>query len=134
LTDLSRFRGTDPTKLILLAEPAERERLLEKFSREIEGRASLARSEPEYLEIMAPGVNKGAALRALADYFEIATDEIVAVGDSDNDREMLETAGIGVALANARDSTKAVADKITNRTNNEAGLAEAIREYVLDSL
>ncbi|MBN1441217.1 MAG: HAD-IIB family hydrolase, partial [Planctomycetes bacterium] len=131
LTDLDRLRGTAPTKLILLAEPEERERLHSRFSRELEGRAAVTRSEPEYLEIMAPGISKGAALPAIARHLGIATEQILAVGDADNDNEMLEAAGIGVAVANAREETRRIADFVTESSNNDGAVAEAIRRFAL---
>ena len=61
-SDLARFMGITPTKLILLAEPARRDLLYEEFKEELGERAFLAKSEPEYLEIMAPKVNKGSSI------------------------------------------------------------------------
>ncbi|HZN57363.1 MAG TPA: HAD-IIB family hydrolase, partial [Planctomycetota bacterium] len=53
--DLARFRGMEPTKLILLAEPATRDRLHDEKRAELGVRAAITKSDPEYLEIMAPG-------------------------------------------------------------------------------
>ncbi|MCZ6795059.1 MAG: Cof-type HAD-IIB family hydrolase [Planctomycetota bacterium] len=131
LVDLNQFRGVEPTKMILLAAPEERDRLYERFSREYGERASISRSDPEYLEIMAPGVTKGSALPVLAAHYGFTTEEILAVGDADNDNEMLEIAGLGVAVANARPSTKEIADVVTERTNNEGAIAEAVYRFAL---
>lgn len=131
-TNLDRFRGTPPTKLIILASPPERERLLARLAEEFQGRVDLARSEPEYLEITAPGVHKGASLPALAEHLGIRVSEIVAVGDAGNDHSMLRAAGLGVAVANADEETRRLADRVTRRTNNEAAVAEVVREILLD--
>ena len=133
LVDLAGYRGLEPTKMILLADPEERDRFYQRFAAEFDGRASISRSDPEYLEIMAPGVTKGSALPALAAHFGFTTEEILAVGDADNDNEMLEVAGIGVAVANARRSTRERADAVTQRTNNEGGLAEAVYRFALSN-
>lgn len=132
LGDLSRFDGVPPTKLILLAEPEEVQRLREHFSGELGNRASITRSEAEYLEIMAPGVDKGTALPAIARHHGITCEEILAVGDADNDAELIRQAGIGIAVANATEKCKSLADAITERTNNEGAVAEAVYRFVLE--
>ena len=129
-TDLDEFRDVSPTKLILMAHPEERDRLVDELSPDFP-ELFLSKSDPEYLEITARGVNKGTALPALAEYFGFSTEEILAIGDADNDNQMLEAAGLGVAVANARETTKAVADVITERTNNDGAVAEAVRRFVL---
>ncbi|TXT28536.1 MAG: HAD-superfamily hydrolase [Planctomycetota bacterium] len=111
--DLATLIGARPTKLILLADPEERERLYDRFSREFSGALNVTRSDPEYLEFMAPEVDKGTAIPTLASHFAIDVAEIMAVGDADNDLLMLESAGLGVAVANARESVKAVARRVT---------------------
>ena len=82
------------------------------------------------LEINATGANKGDALLQLAEYLGIKQEETMAFGDGENDITMLRTAGIGVAMGNAEPSVKAAADYVTV-TNNEAGVAAAIRKFVL---
>jgi hypothetical protein len=131
--DLFHFRGVEPTKLILLAEPGEVERLHARFGRELHGRAFVTRSDPEYLEFMAPGVDKGRALATIARHYGVGTDEILALGDADNDIGLLEAAGIGVAVANAREHVRAAARHVTEATNNEGAVAEAVRRWVLAS-
>src|SRR5207249_2530795 len=95
-TDLDRFRGQCPTKLILLAEPAERDRLYDRFHEELDGRVNVTKSDPEYLEFMARDVDKGNALPILAEHHGISTEEILAMGDAENDRLLLSRAGLGV--------------------------------------
>ncbi|MEM7235551.1 MAG: HAD hydrolase family protein, partial [Planctomycetota bacterium] len=94
-------------------------------------RLQFAKSEPEYLEITAAGVNKGSALPALASYYGFEVSEVLAIGDADNDNPMLVEAGVGVAVSNARESTKAAADFVTIRSNNDAGVAEAVDRFAL---
>jgi len=130
-TDLDRFAGRSPTKAILLADPQERDRLWEHFRAELDGQATVTRSDPEYLEFMARDVNKGTALPVLAGHFGISTSEILAMGDADNDQELLEQAGLGVAVANARDVAKKAARFVTRRTSAEGAVAEAVERWVL---
>jgi hypothetical protein len=130
-SDLTRFRGVEPTKLILLADPAERDALHDELRERYGARAFITKSDPEYLEIMAPGVDKGAGLEQLAAHYGVTREEILAVGDADNDIGMLQTAGVGVAVANARPQVKAAARHVTAATNNEAAVAEAVRRWAL---
>lgn len=69
-------------------------------------------SEDTYLEILPLGVSKGAALSVLLEREGIHPEEVVAIGDAPNDRELLELAGTGVAVANAAPELKVVADAV----------------------
>ncbi|NWG12821.1 MAG: HAD family phosphatase [Acidobacteria bacterium] len=125
------FAGVSPTKLILLTHESERDRLHDELGAKLSGQASITKSEPEYLEIMAAGVDKGSALPLIAEHYGIPTDEMMAVGDAENDIGMLRAAGLGVALANSSPDVRAAADVVTERTNNQGGAAEAIRRWAL---
>lgn len=87
-------------------------------------------SLPNNLEINAAGADKGGALLRLAELLGICQEETMAFGDGENDISMISMAGFGVAMGNAEESVKAVADHITV-TNNEAGVAAALRKFVL---
>lgn len=86
-------------------------------------------STPTLMEITAPGVSKGTAVKWLADRLGIAAHEIIAFGDQLNDVDMLEMAGYGVAMANAADDVKAVADRVTLR-HDEDGVAHVLEEFL----
>jgi len=77
------------------------------------------------LEIFSPGTNKWTAIEALAEQRGVPVERVGAIGDEHNDRSMIEHAGLGIAMGNAIDSIKAVADRITER-NDEDGVARAI--------
>ena len=79
------------------------------------------------VEINNRGVSKGRAVKALADYYGFTREEIVCIGDNENDISMIEYAGFGVAMGNAIDEVKALADYITD-TNKENGVAKAIKK------
>ena len=87
-------------------------------------------SGPRYLEFVDEKVSKGAALVRLAVQFGTESDAIIAIGDGMNDRTMLEYAGLGIAMGNAPDKLKAVADFITG-TNEEDGVAQAIERFIV---
>lgn len=84
------------------------------------------------IEVLPPNTSKGRALRLLANELSIAKEEILAIGDGENDREMLQFAGIGLAVANADPHLKEVADEVI-ASNNEDGVAQAVEKYVLQA-
>lgn len=91
---------------------------------------ALVSGAPTNLEITRATATKGNGLLALAKLLGISRKEIMACGDSGNDREMLKAAGLGVAMANAAPEVKEAADVLT-LSNNRAGVAAALEKYVL---
>ncbi|MDR0722648.1 MAG: Cof-type HAD-IIB family hydrolase [Treponema sp.] len=81
-------------------------------------------------EISPRGVHKGAALERVIAYHGIPRENAIAIGDSDNDRTMLECAGVGIAMGNADEALKQIADDVTDTSGN-AGLAKAFKKYGL---
>ena len=81
---------------------------------------------------MPLGVAKDVSLAALLERMGLARENLMACGDGLNDRSMLEFAGVGVAMQNAEDAVKAVADYVTAADNNRDGVAEAIEKFILD--
>ncbi|WP_321506430.1 phosphoglycolate phosphatase [uncultured Methanoregula sp.] len=80
------------------------------------------------IHLQSPGINKGTALAALAPELGLTPDEFLAVGDSLNDIQMLRTAGIGAAVANAHPDTKAVAQYTAEKEYGK-GFVEAVKKY-----
>lgn len=80
-------------------------------------------------EFTRADVNKGNGLKFLAEYLKIQMEHTMAVGDSENDLEILKQAGLGVAMKNAPDKVKKQANVVT-RSNEEDGVAYAIEKYV----
>ncbi|WP_304341135.1 HAD family hydrolase [Metaclostridioides mangenotii] len=81
------------------------------------------------IEIMSEGVDKGQAIKMLCEHLNIDRSEIMAFGDNYNDIEMLEYAGLGVAMGNSNDDIKESADYVTD-TNEESGFANAIFKFM----
>lgn len=88
------------------------------------------KSNIELLEIVPPNVNKGQTLKFLCDSLGILPEEVIAIGDEENDLSMIEFAGLGVAMGNAKDIVKQKADYITF-TNDENGVGEVIKKFIL---
>ena len=93
---------------------------------------SISRSAPFFLEIMAPGVGKDHSLARLLAQLDLTREQLIAFGDGFNDLTMLRFAGMGVAMANAADEVKAVADFVT-LSNDEDGVAHAVEKWVLNA-
>ncbi|XP_056177094.1 endoribonuclease YBEY, chloroplastic-like isoform X2 [Syzygium oleosum] len=91
-------------------------------------RANVVQSVPDMLEIVPPGTSKGSGVRMLLDHLGVAPKEVMAIGDGENDIEMLELASLGIALSNGSEKTKAVAN-IIGVSNDEDGVADAIYRY-----
>lgn len=83
------------------------------------------------IHLQALGVSKGTAMRELAGDMGLRPDEIMAIGDSENDIEMLKAAGVGVAVANAPAPTQSAADWVSRETYGD-GFVEAVKKYYPD--
>ena len=127
--DLAAALPQGSVKLLVVGEHEylleQRDRLLAMANK----RFSVMFSKPHYLEIVGAGVNKGNALTFLAKHLGISLEHCLAIGDSSNDIEMIQAAGLGIAVANARDDLKAVADSILERNCNEAVMIELMERY-----
>lgn len=82
------------------------------------------------LEFNKAGVSKASGIRFMSKYLGVPKEDIMAIGDSENDIEMLKEAGLGIAMGNAMDEVIAVADDVTT-SNDEDGVAKAIEKYLL---
>ena len=92
---------------------------------------SMVRSSVIFLEFLKKGTDKGNALIALKNYLGLKDDETMAIGDAGNDLGMIKKAHIGVAVKNAFPEVIKASNYITNSTNNEGAVAEAINKFVL---
>lgn len=85
-------------------------------------------SKPFYLEFFHQDVSKGDAVRHLSEILAIKPEEMIAVGDGNNDITMLQEAGLGIAVANATERLKAVANELT-ASNNDEGVVAVVEKY-----
>jgi len=130
--DLAEVMVSEPHKLLIVASPGKIDRLAAELQERWEGKLHLTKSKPYFLEFTHPAATKGQAIDSLAAELGIGREEIMAVGDSYNDLDMIDYAGVGVAMGNAVQEIKDRADYVT-RGNNEHGVAEAIRRFVLEA-
>ena len=87
--------------------------------------------EEASVEINAEGVSKAAGMQALTEHLGIRMDEVMAVGDSENDRAVLQAVGFPVAMANAEGPIKVLCGNVTQNDNDHNGVGEALRRFVL---
>ncbi|WP_445490970.1 Cof-type HAD-IIB family hydrolase [Niallia sp. 03133] len=96
------------------------------------GLFEISNSSPVNIEVNALGINKARGLKTVCERLNITMDQVMAVGDSLNDISMIKEAGLGVAMGNAQEVVKETAD-VTTFTNEENGVANAIRKWALNS-
>lgn len=99
-------------------------RFLEKFN--------VSKVTPFNVEVMKKSSNKRSGLEKIAEQFKIKPCEIICIGDSGNDKQMIEYAGLGVAMGNAFQEIKEIADYVT-LTNEENGVAHVIEKFILNN-
>lgn len=99
--DLARWITRPTTKIVTVGEPSAMDALRDRLQPLFGDRAFVAKSLPIFLEFAAPGVNKATGLEVVADRIGIPADRWAAIGDAENDLEMLDWAGAGIAMGNA---------------------------------
>jgi Cof subfamily protein (haloacid dehalogenase superfamily) len=129
---LAEFLTRGPQKLVFVNDISVTERLFVELVARFGNRLQVVRSFDRYVEITNREASKGKAVEWLAQRWGIARDEVIALGDQDNDRSMIEWAGLGVAMGNAVEGVKAMADYIAP-TASDDGVAEVIEKFVLEN-
>jgi len=114
-----------PTKLVAVGEPAELDALQPRMKERFGDREYVSKSLPHFLEFAAAGVTKGAGLDFLGARLGFTPKQTVAFGDGENDVELVEWAGYGVAVANAHPRVERVADWICPPAAEE-GVAQVL--------
>ncbi len=130
---LSSFLKKDslrPTKISIIRWDGSLDSIEASLRKSFAEKLSILQSRPYFLEITEQSATKGQALQWLAEKEGIKPEEIIAFGDGHNDMDMLEYAGLGVAVANARPELLEAADLVTSSNNNH-GVAEVIEKYIL---
>jgi Cof subfamily protein (haloacid dehalogenase superfamily) len=100
-----------------------------QLERLFKGQLYVTQTSPRWLEILHPDVSKANALKIIVQSFKIKPEEVLAIGDNHNDIEMLRFAGLGIAMGNAHDEVKSVADYVTLK-NTEDGVAVALEKFL----
>lgn len=117
-------------KCILLQDPDYLKQVSVKLKQE-KPNESVAISKPFFLEVMPQGIDKAASIARLAEKLNIKQEEIIAVGNAENDLSMVEYAGLGVWVDNVCEELRARANAIVASNNND-GVAEVVEKYILN--
>jgi len=125
-------REIPPTKVMFFGDPSIVDRELARMIDHFGEALAFVRSDVTVGEIIAPGLSKGIALAMLADTLGVGRDEVIAIGDEENDVAMLQWAGLGLAMGNAPDSVKQIADAVIPSVD-EDGVAWAIDRYIVSA-
>jgi len=129
--NLLEWLDRPPTKLVVIGDSQILQGLKERMVARFGGRLYISTSLPYFLEFASPKVTKAAGLDFLAERLGFSRERTVAFGDGENDIELVDWAGYGVAVANADERVKAVADFICPSVEEE-GVAQVLEAY-LDS-
>ncbi|EEE69634.1 hypothetical protein OsJ_29227 [Oryza sativa Japonica Group] len=131
ISDVDHFLSTiDIQKFVFLETPEVISSVLRPhWARRVDGKAQVVQAQGDVLEVVPLGTSKGNGVKILLESLCASPDEVMALGDGKNDKEMLQLAGLGVALCNGCEVTKVVADVI-GASNDESGVAQAIYKYL----
>jgi Cof subfamily protein (haloacid dehalogenase superfamily) len=127
--DLRAWLSAPPTKLVAVGEPKQMDALKATVVPLLGDRLHISKSLPIFLEFSRKGITKGSGLAFLADRLGIEQARVVAFGDAENDVELLEWAGYGVAVANADDGLRTLADLVCPSADEE-GVAQVLEAYL----
>lgn len=121
----------DITKIIFSQTEEVLDKKMLEFPEEFYRKYNSVKTMPHILEIMDKDCNKGYGIKALADKLGIKKEEVICIGDQANDIEMVDYAGLGIAMGNAIDELKGIAQYVTS-DNDDNGVAKAIEKFILD--
>ena len=118
-------------KVIILASPRRLRKIEKNMPQSIRQRCCTFFSHKYLFEFNPLNITKGSALTELAQLLEIPIEEVIAVGDHENDIDMIKAAGLGVAVRNAIPELMDIADYVTESTCDNSPIAEIINKFVL---
>lgn len=117
-------------KVMFVDHPETIERVIRLLPDWVYEKYTVVRSAPFFLEFLDPSVNKGFGVDAVAKQLGLSSESVICVGDAGNDLAMIEYAALGVAMENASEDVKRVANYVTH-SNNDDGVAHIIEKFML---
>ena len=127
--DFSSYVQQEVVKVIVLQEPEKLKELEKKWKPLIQNKLYMTISKPFFLEFMNLEVDKGKSILRLGKMLGIDAEEIIAIGDSYNDITMIQAAGLGVAMGNAVEAVKEIANYVTE-DNEHDGVATVVEKFI----
>jgi Cof subfamily protein (haloacid dehalogenase superfamily) len=131
IDNFKEYMDSGAPKCLLLSEPSHLEKVEKELKQKYGDIYSISRSKPIFLEIIAKNINKGISMEKLGKFLGIKNDEMIAIGDSYNDLDMIKKAGLGVAVGNANDDIKKHANFVTTSNDNN-GIAHVIEKFIFN--
>ncbi len=131
--DFDRLVAMQLNKMLIIEDPEQLEQIEPELKALIGDQVHITKSKANFLEIMHKEGTKGHALQFMAQHLGCTLEETIAIGDAWNDHEMIEAAGLGVAMGNATEKLKQIADYITASNNNE-GVKQVIDNFILNPM
>lgn len=125
-----KLENNAPNKLLVVGDASEIQNIQVHIQPQFAESLNMCTSKPVYLEVMNINSSKQAAIEYFLNHLKITREEVIAIGDNFNDIEMIQFAGLGIAMGNAPDEVKSFADYITD-TNNNDGVAKALDKFIL---
>lgn len=124
-------KDTTIVKVMFIDEENILDKAIKKIPKEFYDKYTVVKSSPYFLEFLNKKVSKGIGVKLLAENLGIDMKDVICVGDHENDIEMIKYAGLGVAMENAINELKVVANFIT-KSNDEDGVAHVINKFILE--
>ncbi len=130
VNDLLALTNKEMLKILYIDESAKLDRIWQELRQFFGEKVNITKSKEFFLEFTHPQGTKGQAVKYLADRLEIPLEKVIAIGDNLNDLDMIEVAGLGVAMGNGHPKLKEKADYITSQ-NNDDGVLEVLKRFIL---
>lgn len=131
IEDIKKFSHENVVfKIVGIASPKKIEKVKETLPKDIYDIVEVTYSESDRIEFVNKGMTKVKAIKTVLDTLGIEKENVVAIGDGDNDITKLEYVGCGIAMTNSPDAVKTKADRITKYTNNENGVGLMLKELL----
>jgi Cof subfamily protein (haloacid dehalogenase superfamily) len=127
--DLLAWLREPPTKLVVIEDPEVLDGLKQRMLSRFDGRLYISKSLPYFLEFASPDVTKAAGLEFVAEHVGFTREQTIAFGDGENDIELVDWAGYGIAVANAHEQVKKVADFVCPSVD-EQGVAQVLEAFL----
>ena len=124
-----QFPEADINKISVTYWPYVMKEVAKRAKEDLKDRYWIGLTSDKWLEVMMPNVTKAYGLKKLEMLTGIKLDEMMAIGDGENDIEMLQMAGLGIAMGNAMENVKRIADDVT-ATNMQDGIVAAIHKHL----
>ena len=128
--NLADFLSFAPIKILMSVQPEELAEVQTQIADFLPETLTVVQTAAFYLEVIPKVINKGQGIRDICAVLGIDPSEVISFGDAANDIPMLREAGMGVAMGNAEDDTKAVADFVTADIDDD-GIARALKHFNL---